>query len=237
MLGRHLPGHPDEPGVPRARDAAQPRPRARPRLDRGRRRRAAARRDGDPPRRRALCRRSRGGPCSPVRSRSWRARACATRRRWAASSPTPTTPRTRRRADRAGGAGREACAPRARRGHGRAGFAATATDPASPTTSCSSRCAACPERAVCGSSARASAEDRPCVAVAAVRGDAGLRVVVGAVAGRPQELPEVCPRRRGGRDRAGLCRGDRADERLARQRGYRRRVIGVEVRRALEALG
>ena len=37
-----------------------------------------------------------GWPCSPVRSRSWRARACATRRRWAASSPTPTTPRTRR---------------------------------------------------------------------------------------------------------------------------------------------
>jgi aerobic carbon-monoxide dehydrogenase medium subunit len=95
-----------------------------------------------------------------------------------------------------------------------------------------------PERAVYRKFRSRSSEDRPCVAVAAVRGDAGLRVVVGAVAGRPQELPEVCAR--GGRA-AEIGRAyAEAIEPMSDSRGsaaYRRRVIGVEVRRALEALG
>ena len=78
-----------------------------------------------------------------------------------------------------------------------------------------------------------SSEDRPCVAVAAVRGEDGLRVVVGAVAGAPQEFPD-------------LCSGEPAEvaagyaeriEPLSDARGsaaYRRRVIAAEVRRAVE---
>ena len=78
-----------------------------------------------------------------------------------------------------------------------------------------------------------SAEDRPCVAVAAARGEDGLRVVVGAVAGTPQDFPD-------------LCDGEPAEvaaayaERIAPMsdaRGsaeYRRRVIAAEVRRAVE---
>jgi aerobic carbon-monoxide dehydrogenase medium subunit len=89
-----------------------------------------------------------------------------------------------------------------------------------------------------------SHEDRPCVGVAAALHAGELRVVVGAVAGRPQYLPEICA----------LARGERLDEELAREvaeryadaidpisdiRGsseYRRRVIRAEVRRAVEAL-
>jgi aerobic carbon-monoxide dehydrogenase medium subunit len=89
-----------------------------------------------------------------------------------------------------------------------------------------------------------SSEDRPCVSVAAVREDGGLRVVVGAVAERPQYLPEVCA----------IAEGERLDGELAAEVGrryaeeiqslsdsrgsarYRRRVIAVEVRRALEDL-
>jgi len=99
-----------------------------------------------------------------------------------------------------------------------------------------------------------SSEDRPCVSVAAA--DFGgresgvgsrekqLRVVVGAVAERPQYFPEVCA----------LAEGERLDGELAAEIGrryaeeidpisdsrgsarYRRRVIAVEVRRALEDL-
>jgi aerobic carbon-monoxide dehydrogenase medium subunit len=89
-----------------------------------------------------------------------------------------------------------------------------------------------------------SSEDRPCVSVAAVRENGGLRVVVGAVAERPQYLPEVCA----------IAEGERLDGELAAEVGrryaeeiqplsdsrgsarYRRRVIAVEVRRALEDL-
>ena len=96
----------------------------------------------------------------------------------------------------------------------------------------------CPERAVYRKFRSRSSEDRPCVAVAAVRGEAGLRVVVGAVAGRPQELPEVCA---SGAAPAELgSRYAEAIEPMSDSRGsaaYRRRVIAVEVRRALEALG
>jgi carbon-monoxide dehydrogenase medium subunit len=90
-----------------------------------------------------------------------------------------------------------------------------------------------------------SGEDRPCVSVAANRHNDELRVVVGAVAGRPQLFPEVCA----------LARGERLDGELAAEIGhryageiepisdargsarYRRRVVAVEVRRALEELG
>jgi carbon-monoxide dehydrogenase medium subunit len=89
-----------------------------------------------------------------------------------------------------------------------------------------------------------SSEDRPCVSVAAARENGGLRVVVGAVAERPQYFPEACA----------LAEGERLDgelvaeighryaqeiEPIADSRGsarYRRRVIAVEVRRALENL-
>jgi len=89
-----------------------------------------------------------------------------------------------------------------------------------------------------------SGEDRPCVSVAAAQEGGGLRVVVGAVAGRPQYFPEVCD----------LAHGERLDGELAAEIGrryaegiepisdsrgsarYRRRVIAVEVRRALEDL-
>lgn len=89
-----------------------------------------------------------------------------------------------------------------------------------------------------------SSEDRPCVSVAAARDGGGLRVVVGAVAGRPQYLPEVCA----------LAEGERISGELAAEIGhryageiepisdsrgsarYRRRVIAVEVKRALEDL-
>lgn len=89
-----------------------------------------------------------------------------------------------------------------------------------------------------------SSEDRPCVSVAAVRENGGLRVVVGAVAERPQYFPEVCA----------IAEGERLDGELAAEIGrryaediepisdsrgsarYRRRVIAVEVRRTLEDL-
>lgn len=100
-----------------------------------------------------------------------------------------------------------------------------------------------------------SSEDRPCVAVAAARIDGKLRVVVGAVAERPQYFPDICnvvsPPQGDGKERP-------YDEQLNREvateigrryaeaiqpisdsRGsaeYRRRVIAVEVRRALEEM-
>jgi carbon-monoxide dehydrogenase medium subunit len=89
-----------------------------------------------------------------------------------------------------------------------------------------------------------SSEDRPCVAVAASRIAGKLRVVVGAVAERLQYVPEICA----------LADGEQLNRELASEIGqryaeiidpiadsrgsarYRRRVIAVEVRRALEAL-
>jgi aerobic carbon-monoxide dehydrogenase medium subunit len=61
---------------------------------------------------------------------------------------------------------------------------------------------------------------------------------VGAVAGRPQELPELCANG-GAPAELGRSYAD-AIEPMSDSRGsaaYRRRVIAVEVRRALEALG
>ena len=89
-----------------------------------------------------------------------------------------------------------------------------------------------------------SHEDRPCVSVAAALGDDGLRVVVGVVSGRPQELPAICALASGGRFDRQLAleigrRYAEAIEPLSDVRGsaaYRKRVIAVEVRRALEEL-
>lgn len=81
-----------------------------------------------------------------------------------------------------------------------------------------------------------SHEDRPCVSVAAARIDGRLRVVVGAVAGRPQHFPELCTLG----DPAEIGRRyAEAIEPISDVRGsagYRKRVIAVEVRRALEEL-
>jgi aerobic carbon-monoxide dehydrogenase medium subunit len=81
-----------------------------------------------------------------------------------------------------------------------------------------------------------SHEDRPCVGVAAAERDGELRVVVGAVAGRPQWFPEICERE----DPAEIGRRyAEAIEPISDARGsaeYRRRVIAIEVRRALEEL-
>ena len=79
-----------------------------------------------------------------------------------------------------------------------------------------------------------SAEDRPCVAVAAARGDR-LRVVVGAVAGTPQDFPELCD---GEPAEVAAAYAERIQP-MSDARGsaeYRRRVIAAEVRRALEEL-
>jgi aerobic carbon-monoxide dehydrogenase medium subunit len=101
-----------------------------------------------------------------------------------------------------------------------------------------------PERAVYRKFRARSAEDRPCVAVAAARRDGALRVVVGAVAETPQSFPDVCALADGGRvDREVATEiGRRYAERIepiADARGsaaYRRRIAAVEIRRAIEAL-
>jgi carbon-monoxide dehydrogenase medium subunit len=90
-----------------------------------------------------------------------------------------------------------------------------------------------------------SAEDRPCVAVAAARVSGVLRVVVGACAEVPQLYPDICAEANGRPLDVTLARGigERYAERLeplSDSRGsadYRRRVVAVEVRRALEELG
>ena len=89
-----------------------------------------------------------------------------------------------------------------------------------------------------------SSEDRPCVAVAAVGHAGALRVVIGAVAERPQEFADVCAAVEGRAiDRALACEVAEAYaervEAIDDARGsaaYRRRVTGVEVRRAIEEL-
>jgi carbon-monoxide dehydrogenase medium subunit len=91
-----------------------------------------------------------------------------------------------------------------------------------------------PERAVYRKFRSRSSEDRPCVAVAAARGER-LRVVVGAVAETPQEFPELCE---GEPAEVGAGYAERIEP-LSDARGsaaYRRRVIAAEVRRAVEAV-
>jgi aerobic carbon-monoxide dehydrogenase medium subunit len=101
-----------------------------------------------------------------------------------------------------------------------------------------------PGRAVYRKFRSRSSEDRPCVAVAAVRGAAGLRVVVGAVAERPQELPDICALADTSLPDFELAaeigrRYSEGIEPMSDSRGsagYRRKVIAAEVRRAVEAL-
>jgi aerobic carbon-monoxide dehydrogenase medium subunit len=89
-----------------------------------------------------------------------------------------------------------------------------------------------------------SSEDRPCVSVAAARDNGDLKVVVGAVADRPQYYPELCALANGERITTELAteigrRYAEEIEPLSDSRGserYRKRVIAVEVRRALEDL-
>ena len=90
-----------------------------------------------------------------------------------------------------------------------------------------------------------SSEDRPCVSVAAARDNGDLKVVVGAVADRPQYFPELCALATGETITKELAteigrRYAEAIEPLSDSRGsesYRKRVIAVEVRRALEDIG
>jgi aerobic carbon-monoxide dehydrogenase medium subunit len=95
-----------------------------------------------------------------------------------------------------------------------------------------------PPRAVYRKFRSRSREDRPCVAVAAAEGPERLRVVVGAVASTPQEFPDVCALGRDAPEEIGRRYAERIDP-MSDSRGsasYRRRVIAVEVRRAVEAL-
>ena len=90
-----------------------------------------------------------------------------------------------------------------------------------------------PERATYRKFRSRSAEDRPCVAVAAVDGRDGLRVVVGAVAGTPQDFPDLCA---GEPAEVAAAYAERIEP-MSDARGsaaYRRRVIAAEVRRAVE---
>src|SRR3954454_15308130 len=104
------------------------------------------------------------------------------------------------------------------------------------------RVPAAPDRAVYRKFRSRSTEDRPCVAVAAALGDGALRVVVGACADVPQHYPDICALADGRTIDVALAReiAARYAERLrplADVRGsaeYRRRVVAVEVRRAVE---
>jgi len=92
-----------------------------------------------------------------------------------------------------------------------------------------------PARAVYRKFRSRSSEDRPCAAVAAVRGYDSLRVVVGAVAETPQDFPDLCD----GDPAEVAARYAERIEPLSDARGsaaYRRRVIAAEVRRAVEAV-
>jgi carbon-monoxide dehydrogenase medium subunit len=82
-----------------------------------------------------------------------------------------------------------------------------------------------------------SHEDRPAVGVAACRRDGELRVVVGAVAERPQWFPELCDPE-GDPAEIGRAYSEAVDpiSDVSGSSEYRRRVVAVEVRRALEEL-
>jgi carbon-monoxide dehydrogenase medium subunit len=95
-----------------------------------------------------------------------------------------------------------------------------------------------PHRAVYRKFRSRSHEDRPCVGVAACRRGDDLRVVVGAVAERPQWFPELCDPE-GDPAAIGRAYAEAIDpiSDVSGSSEYRRRVIAVEVRRALEDLG
>jgi aerobic carbon-monoxide dehydrogenase medium subunit len=80
-----------------------------------------------------------------------------------------------------------------------------------------------------------SHEDRPAVGVAACRRPGELRVVVGAVAGTPQWLPELCdPEAAPAEVARGYAEAIDPISDVSGSADYRRCVIEVEVRRALE---
>jgi carbon-monoxide dehydrogenase medium subunit len=82
-----------------------------------------------------------------------------------------------------------------------------------------------------------SHEDRPCVGVAACRRGEELRVVVGAVAERPQWFPELCDPA-GDPAEIGRAYAEAIDpiSDISGSSAYRRKVIAVEVQRAVEEL-
>jgi carbon-monoxide dehydrogenase medium subunit len=80
-----------------------------------------------------------------------------------------------------------------------------------------------------------SHEDRPAVGVAVCRRPGELRVVVGAVAGTPQWFPELCdPEAPAAEVARGYVEAIDPISDVSGSADYRRRVIEVEVRRALE---
>ena len=101
-----------------------------------------------------------------------------------------------------------------------------------------------PARAVYRKFRSRGREDRPCVAVAAAHEGNELRVVVGAVAETPQHYRDICAVAAGRpRDRAVAVQVANAYaeriEPISDARGsaaYRRRIVAVEVRRAIEDL-
>jgi carbon-monoxide dehydrogenase medium subunit len=82
-----------------------------------------------------------------------------------------------------------------------------------------------------------SHEDRPAVGVAACRRGRELRVVVGAVSARPQWFPELCDPE-GDPAEIGRAYAEAIDaiSDVSGSAAYRRRVVAVEVRRALEEI-
>ena len=88
-----------------------------------------------------------------------------------------------------------------------------------------------------------SQEDRPAVAVAAVRREDTVRVVVGAVSDRPQHFADICATWRPGDESNAREIGGAYAEQITYiddNRGsaaYRRRVVEVQVRRALMEVG
>ena len=82
-----------------------------------------------------------------------------------------------------------------------------------------------------------SHEGRPAVGVAVCRRNGELRVVVGAVAGRPQWFPELCdPVGDSAEIGRAYAEAIEAISDVSGSAEYRRRVVAVEVRRALEEL-
>jgi carbon-monoxide dehydrogenase medium subunit len=82
-----------------------------------------------------------------------------------------------------------------------------------------------------------SHEDRPCVGVAACRRGSELRVVVGAVAERPQWFPNLCdPEADPAEIGRAYAESIEPISDVSGSSAYRKRVIAVEVRRALEEL-
>ena len=172
-----------------------------------------------------------GWPVARARvRRSWPARGCATRRRSAACWPTPTTPRIPPAVLQALGARAVLRSPRGERV-----VADRRADPRllrdlhrSPT-SCSSRFGFRPRpSAAVYRKFRSRSTRGP--AVRRRRGrratPAALRVVVGAVAERPQYFPDVCALAEGRAiDRALACR-DRRRLRRARRADRRRPRLG-----------